>query len=128
MVGKVTEENRMKSDHKAALCRGLALVCALAFATPFAFGGERPRVLAMNPAGMNAPEERVVIAIEGMYCDSCAAGIKAMLKRTPGVVSADVSYERKEAVVGYDQQKTTPEKIVAAISNLGYKASVKSKA
>lgn len=71
--------------------------------------------------------ERVTIAVEGMYCDSCAAGIKAMLKRTPGVISADVSYERKEAVVDYDQQKTTPEKIVEAINNLGYKASVKSK-
>ncbi len=69
--------------------------------------------------------ERVIIAVEGMHCDGCAAGIKAMLKRTAGVISADVSYERKEAVVDYDSQKTTPEKIVEAINNLGYKARVK---
>lgn len=72
--------------------------------------------------------ERVTIAVEGMYCDSCAAGIKAMLKRTPGVISAEISYKEKQAVVDYDSQKTTPEKIVEAINNLGYKASVKNKA
>lgn len=70
--------------------------------------------------------ERVVIGVEGMYCDSCAAGIKSMLKRTSGVVAADVSYQRKEAVVDYDPEKITPEKIVETINNLGYKAKIKS--
>jgi copper chaperone CopZ len=68
---------------------------------------------------------RVVITIEGMHCGGCASGIKAMLKRTEGVVSADVSYERKEAVVEYDPGRTTREKIVEAIANMGYKASIR---
>lgn len=70
--------------------------------------------------------ERVLIAIEGMSCTSCASGIKAMLKRTPGVISAEVSYERREAVVDYDTDKTSREKIVEAVTKLGYKATVKS--
>jgi copper chaperone CopZ len=125
MTGKLS---RMKTDPRAALCLSLAaiVICALAFVA-FTFGGERPSVFAMNRGGINAPAERVVIGVEGMYCDSCAAGIKAMLKRTPGVISAEVSYKQKEAVVEYDSQKTTPEKIVEAINNLGYKASVKNK-
>ncbi|MCP9496926.1 MAG: cation transporter [Pyrinomonadaceae bacterium MAG19_C2-C3] len=69
--------------------------------------------------------ERVVIAIEGMHCGGCASGIKAMLKRTPGVVSAEVSYEAGEANVEYDSANTSREKIVEAITSMGYKASVK---
>ncbi len=69
--------------------------------------------------------ERVVVAIEGMHCGGCASGIKAMLKRTPGVVSAEVSYEAGEANVEYDSTNTSREKIVEAITNMGYKASAK---
>ena len=79
------------------------------------------------PSRAATPNERVLIAIDGMHCTTCANGIKAMLKRTPGVISAEVSYERREADVEYDSSRTSPEKIVEAISNLGYKASVKEK-
>ena len=84
------------------------------------------RGFSVNSAGTNTAS-RVVVAVEGMHCDSCAAGIKAMLKRTPGVIASEVSYKEKQAVIDYDSQKTTPEKIVEAINNLGYKASVKNK-
>jgi periplasmic mercuric ion binding protein len=64
--------------------------------------------------------------IPDTYCESCAVGIKAMLKHTEGVTSAEVSYEKKEAVVDFDPATTSTEKIVEAITNLGYKATVKS--
>lgn len=70
--------------------------------------------------------EHVIIAIEGMHCSSCSSGITAMLKRTPGVTSADASYERKEAVVEFDPSRTSSEKIIEVINNLGYKATLKS--
>ncbi len=70
--------------------------------------------------------ERIVVAIDGMHCSSCSSGITAMLKRTPGVISADASYERKEAVVEFDPARTSREKIIEVINNLGYKASLKS--
>jgi copper chaperone CopZ len=69
--------------------------------------------------------ERVAIAIEGMSCSGCANGIQAMLRRTEGVASADVSYERKEAIVEYNAERTTREKLVEVVNNMGYKASVK---
>ncbi len=46
--------------------------------------------------------ERVVVSIEGMHCGGCASGIQAMLRRTRGVVAAEVSFERKEANVEYN--------------------------
>jgi copper chaperone len=118
------ELTRIKTKPRAALCIGFAaiVICALA---AYTFAGRRPGVFAMNPASTNAPTERVVIAIEGMHCGGCASGVKAMLKRTPGVVSADVSFEQKEAKVEFNSSATSREKIVEAINNMGYKASVK---
>ncbi|MDQ3666884.1 MAG: cation transporter [Acidobacteriota bacterium] len=106
----------------------LAVVGVFAIAVAGAFGLV---VLAQLPTASNTiiaipKTERVVIAIEGMHCGGCASGVKAMLKRTAGVVSADVSFEQKEAKVEFDSSATSREKIVEAINNMGYKASVKS--
>lgn len=96
------------------------ILCALALAVASCLIAN----VAAKTSGDNA---RVLVAIEGMHCTSCANGIKAMLKRTPGVISAEVSYERREADVEYDPSRTSPEKIVEAIANIGYKVSVKEK-
>jgi len=74
---------------------------------------------------MAAPPAKVTLSITGMHCESCAAGITAILKRTDGVVKADVSYESREAAVEYEPAKTSPEKIIVAIETLGYKAALK---
>ena len=76
-------------------------------------------------AAVLAAPSQVVVTISGMHCGSCATGIRAMLQRTVGVLKADVSYEERRAVVEYEPAKTSPEKIVAAIEKMGYKAEVK---
>jgi copper chaperone CopZ len=63
--------------------------------------------------------------IEGMTCAGCETAVKLVLKKTPGVISAEVSYEEKRAVVTFDPAKTTPQKIAAAIADaLAYKVTV----
>lgn len=97
----------------------IVLLVALGYGTPDAHSlsaAATPRLM---------KNERVKIAIEGMHCTSCANGIKAMLKRTPGVITVEVSFERREAIVEYDSSRTSLEKVVEAINNLGYKAKVK---
>jgi copper chaperone CopZ len=115
------ERQHKRSSRRAILI--IIAVCALAGVGTLGLiaRAQHPSVVAATVA----QTERVTVAIEGMHCGNCASGIKAMLKRTAGVVSADVSYERKEAVVEYDPSRTTREKIVEAINNMGYKASVK---
>lgn len=81
--------------------------------------------LSVATASYAVENKRVKLAIEGMHCTGCAQGIKAMLKRTPGVITAAVSFEQREAIVEYDPERTTPEKIVEAIEKMGYKAKVK---
>ena len=71
---------------------------------------------------------RVVLAVSGMHCNSCALGITAMLKRTEGVKEAVTSFEDREAVVRFDPAVTSPAKLIEAIEKLGYKTKVKPEA
>lgn len=113
----------LNREHTAKCILVAALICALPVSAILGMQTHPGHTLAVTSAAVKT--ERVLIAVEGMSCTSCASGIKAMLKRTPGVVSAEVSFERREAVVDYEAEQTSPEKIVEAITKLGYKASVK---
>jgi len=46
------------------------------------------------------------------------------LERLEGVKQVSTSFEKREAYVKYDPQRTTVEKLVATIERLGYKARV----
>ena len=70
----------------------------------------------------NPGEAVVVVKVSGMTCDSCAFHIQNALTKVPGVKSADVSYEKGQAVVSYDPGATNPDAIRAAIDATGYKA------
>ncbi|MBA2524616.1 MAG: heavy-metal-associated domain-containing protein [Pyrinomonadaceae bacterium] len=97
-------------------------VAVIAGATGLAL---RARITANAATFATVATERVLVGIEGMHCTSCASGIKSMLKRTRGVVSAEVSFNQKEANVEFDPSATSREKIIEAITNMGYKAHVK---
>lgn len=71
---------------------------------------------------------RVVLAVSGMHCGSCADGITAMLKRTEGVLEVSTTFEDRESKVRFDPAVTSPAKLIEAIEKLGYKASVKPEA
>ena len=54
------------------------------------------------------------LAIEGMYCQSCAYGVKAQLEELDGVVNADINYKTSSGIVQYDADKIDAETIAAA--------------
>ncbi|MBI2438113.1 MAG: cation transporter [Lentisphaerae bacterium] len=62
------------------------------------------------------------VKIPSMDCAACAAGIQMKLRKQKGVVTAEVSYDTKEAAVRYDATKLTPQDIIAAIDETGFKA------
>lgn len=62
-------------------------------------------------------------AIEGMSCQGCVQAVTEALKRVPGVQTAKVSLAEKRAIVVGDASQATAEKLIAAISAEGYKAS-----
>jgi copper chaperone CopZ len=75
--------------------------------------------------GWAAENARTTFTITGMTCGGCASAVKIQLKRTEGVVSYDVSYERGEANVTYEPAKISPQKIAESISKTGFRATVK---
>ena len=72
-----------------------------------------------------ADSARTVLTIKGMTCGGCVATVKLRLKKVKGVTAFDVSLEKGEAEVTYDPAQTDPEAIVAAVSETGFKATVK---
>lgn len=117
------QKRNQRSPQRAFLT--VAAICALTLASTFGWMVRAQSSSNVPASSPNVPNARVLLAIDGMHCTTCANGIKVMLKRTPGVTSAEVSFERREADVEYDPSRTSPEKIIEAINNLGYKASVK---
>lgn len=62
------------------------------------------------------------VKVSGMHCGACAASVEAALQRQGGVQNAQVSYDTKEAVVQYDPQQISRDKIVETINQTGYQA------
>jgi len=63
--------------------------------------------------------DKVVVNIEGMTCEACAAGLQAKLAKIPGVSNASVSYEQGQAVVTADPSVVTGT-LREAVSEAGY--------
>lgn len=68
--------------------------------------------------------DTVTLHIEGMTCGGCTLATRTVLERLDGVTKAEVSYEKKRAVVTYDPTKVTVAQMIAAVATLKYTATV----
>ena len=82
--------------------------------------GQHRAVVSAKPAV--GQTKTVRIPVEGMICTVCAGNVKKALKSVPGVQEAEISLERREALVRYGEGKVSPAQLVTAINQLGYKA------
>jgi copper chaperone CopZ len=101
----------------------LLAACAVSLSAVASALAQSPAPASPAKTVVVADTQRVTIKVTGMFCESCAVTVRAMLKRTDGVQSATVDGKRGEAVVSYDPTKTTPQALVDVINRLGYKAS-----
>lgn len=60
------------------------------------------------------------IEISGMTCGGCVSSVNRVLSALDGVVKAEVSLEKKNAVVDYDAAKLNLEQIKRAVTEAGY--------
>ncbi len=74
----------------------------------------------MNPGGEVA---RIDLDLEGMTCAACAARIEKALNRLDGV-EATVNFASETASVAFAPAAWDPEKLVQAVRDVGYDASV----
>lgn len=68
--------------------------------------------------------ESVTIKVDGMVCAACQAHVQHALDETPGVSKAAVNLLTGQAVVAFDPQAVTPEKLIESIRGTGYDASL----
>ena len=68
--------------------------------------------------------KNVVIKIKGMGCQNCVKAVTEELSALDGVSKVNVSLENACAEVEYDESKVTTDKMIAAITELEYEASL----
>ena len=79
-------------------------------------------VLALGVMTAAAFTKTVTIRVEGMKCAKCSSSVTKALKATEGVESAEVSSEKGEAVIKYDDAKLNEAKLREVINSTGFKA------
>lgn len=62
------------------------------------------------------------LKIQGMWCPACAWVISASLSRRTGVHSAVCNFTTDSLRCSYDPVRTSPDRIIAAVQQLGYSA------
>lgn len=67
----------------------------------------------------------VTLSVPGMYCAVCPIAVKKALQKVPGVSKVDVSLQKKEAVVIFDDAKATIDNMQEATFEAGYPSEVK---
>ena len=66
-------------------------------------------------------ESTYEINITGMTCSGCEEHVKLEIGKLSGISGLEVSYEKANAVVTFDESKTNIDEVKAAVDKTGYK-------
>lgn len=72
-----------------------------------------------------AKPQTVTLDLPTMNCVMCPITVKKALTKVDGVSRAEVSYEDKQAVVTFDDEKTSANAMIEATTNAGYPSMIK---
>ncbi len=72
-----------------------------------------------------AATQTVTLAVPGMTCAACPITVKKAIAKVDGVNKVVVSYDKREAVVSFDDAKASVQALTQATGNAGYPSSVK---
>ena len=67
----------------------------------------------------------VTLSVPGMYCEVCPITVKKALVKVPGVSKVEVSFKQKEAIVTFDDARSTIKALEDATFEAGYESTVK---
>ena len=81
-------------------------------------------VLAASSGAM-AAVQTITLDVPGMTCSSCPITVKKALMKVDGVQQVKTTFEKREAVVTFDNAKTNAAKLTAASGDAGYPVTVK---
>jgi len=72
-----------------------------------------------------AGSKTVTLTVSNMTCVTCPLTVKMALTKVEGVSKAAVDFDKKEAVVTFDDAKTNAAALVKATTDAGYPSAVK---
>ena len=104
-------------------CPSCREVAALLAASPI-FEAKQAKVEGRSGVLSLSKGEDVILTLGGMWCSSCAWLVSENLKRTKGVVAAEVSYIQQQANLTFDAAVTNPKKLKKRVRSLGYQATL----
>ena len=81
--------------------------------------------LAAVVAPVWAATQTVTLSVPGMTCAACPITVKKAISKVDGVSKVAVTFEAREAVVTFDDAKTSVQKLTKATDDAGYPSSVK---
>jgi len=73
-----------------------------------------------------ATSKTVTLDVPGMTCPVCPITVKKALNKVSGVSKVEVSYEKKEARVTFDDGKTDTKALVKATTDAGFPSKAES--
>ena len=68
--------------------------------------------------------KNITIKIKGMGCQNCVNAVTESLTELEGISKVNVSLEKELAEVEFDESKINADKMIAAIKELEYEASI----
>lgn len=71
-----------------------------------------------------AATRTVTLDVSGMTCAACPITVKKALEKVPGVSKIEIRYEKKQAVVTFDDAKASTAALVKATTDAGYPSKV----
>lgn len=72
-----------------------------------------------------AATQTVTLSVPGMTCAACPITVKKALSKVEGVNRVEIRYERREAVVTFDDARTAVATLTKATANAGYPSHLK---
>ena len=72
-----------------------------------------------------AESKSVTLNVPSMYCEMCPATVSKALKKVDGVERVAASFQIREAVVTFDDSRTSIEALQKATANAGYPSTLK---
>ena len=76
-------------------------------------------------SGVMAADQTITLDVPGMTCSSCPVTVKKALMKVDGVQQVKTNLDKKEAVVTFDNARTSAAKLSVASGDAGYPVTVK---
>lgn len=94
------------------------LLLSIPYLTPFLYADQSKAVVQSDLA--ESVIKKITLDVPGMNCPACPFTVQKSLIKLDGVISAEVVFETKKAVVKFDPSLVTTTQMIDATTNAGY--------